>query len=138
MKYFNHHAILVILKNLSVIYKLYKVSNVKSKKFQDLRNENVSAKRGVSTSQSLGKKTEFHRVKVEKYFEDIARGTLSELEEGKNENARDKTLALVSSQSIILPRTMENAPGPFQPIRTHAENSVHTQLLGVQAEVKGV
>lgn len=37
----------------------------------------------------------------------------------KKENARDRTLALVSSQSIIRSRTMENAPGPFQPIRTH-------------------
>lgn len=45
------------------------------------------------------------------------RGTLSS--GWKKEDARDRTLALVSSQSIIRSRTMENAPGPLQPIRTH-------------------
>lgn len=44
------------------------------------------------------------------------RGTLSS--GWKKEDARDRTLALVSSQSIIRSRTMENAPGPLQPIRT--------------------
>lgn len=43
------------------------------------------------------------------------RGTLSS--GWKKEDARDRTLALVSSQSIIRSRTMENAPGPLQPIR---------------------
>lgn len=44
------------------------------------------------------------------------RGTLSS--GWKKEDARDRTLALVSSQSIIRSRTMENAPGPLQPICT--------------------
>lgn len=151
MKYFNEHA---ILKNLTkraiifisvrlrtVIYKFYKASNVKSKRSSKRpskqERKRVSVQSGVFlTFQSCRweGKPEKNRVphEIEKYFEDTREALYPSLRREKRERTRDKTLALVSSQSIILPRTMENAPGPFQPIRIHTEYSVHTPLPGAK------